>query len=409
MSVSADEFLDVLNAEQYVDLDKLRSFARYGIPANVRGEVWLYLLGVLSQDRTNEITSVRSKYASYTAMDKNPIHSNRIRLECTRYYQRKLLPQIKRRRQQQQYQHAQATAQQQQVQAQAHAQATAQPDATPPAPAPTSMALATGNKATVPLPDPDSSSIAGGALARSRTFSSTQPAKSGTLSLQSTIAGRDDEPIDIVAFTTSVENVISAYLNRNTSLEYNANLVQMAAPVSPAHPRSAASVESLTLASPFAQFVWTLKTEAGMYFCFERLMSMYEDYTSARPLSARMSFFLMLFRQFLPDLHAYFEEEAVDMRELASAWLDDLFAREMQIATLMRVWDVYFSINDPLEFHTYVCLSILMTLKESLEELDQSEVRSMLLSLPPLDVDRLIVEATNLRLSYQHSQPRSGH
>ena len=51
-----------------------------------------------------------------------------------------------------------------------------------------------------------------------------------------------------------------------------------------------------------------------------------------------MSFFLSLFRQFLPDLHAYFEEEAVDMRELASAWLDGFFAKEMQIGMLMRVW-----------------------------------------------------------------------
>lgn len=44
---------------------------------------------------------------------------------------------------------------------------------------------------------------------------------------------------------------------------------------------------------------------------------------------------------------------------------------------------------DPLDFHPYVCLAILTTCKESLEELDQSEVRSMLLSLPLMDVDRV--------------------
>ncbi|ORY88159.1 rab-GTPase-TBC domain-domain-containing protein [Leucosporidium creatinivorum] len=186
-----------------------------------------------------------------------------------------------------------------------------------------------------------------------------------------------------MAFTTSVENVLSAYLNRNTSVEYHPGLVQLVAP-----------------------FVWTLKTEAGMYFCFERLMSLYEDYTATHPLSVRMSFFLSLFRQFLPDLHTYFEEEAVDMRELASAWLEGLFAKEMQIGMLMRLWDVYFSTADPLDFHPYVCLAILTTCKESLEELDQSEVRSMLLSLPLMDVDRLVVEAHNLKLAYQHSQTR---
>jgi hypothetical protein len=38
--------------------------------------------------------------------------------------------------------------------------------------------------------------------------------------------------MDIMAFTTSVENVLSAYLNRNAALEYHAGLVQLVAPVS---------------------------------------------------------------------------------------------------------------------------------------------------------------------------------
>lgn len=43
---------------------------------------------------------------------------------------------------------------------------------------------------------------------------------------------RDEEPMDIMAFTTSVENVLSAYLNRNAALEYHPGLVQLVAPVS---------------------------------------------------------------------------------------------------------------------------------------------------------------------------------
>lgn len=37
-----------------------------------------------------------------------------------------------------------------------------------------------------------------------------------------------------------------------------------------------------------------------------------------KSLPVQISSFLSLFRQFLPDLHNYFEEEAVDMRELAT-------------------------------------------------------------------------------------------
>ncbi|SCZ93835.1 BZ3500_MvSof-1268-A1-R1_Chr6-3g08917 [Microbotryum saponariae] len=333
MSANIDEFTDTLNAEQYVDLQKLRSYSRYGIPPAIRGEVWLYLLGVLSPDRTNEITSVRSKYASYANMDKlPPTHAHRLRLECTRYYNRRLVPYARRRRQ--------------------------------PGLAPNSMTTSAMIR-----------------LSLTTSMPSTSP---GTSSI-AVKSNNEDEAMDIMAFTTSVENVLSAYLNRNLATEYHHGLVPLVAPL-----------------------VWTLKTEAGMYFSFERLMTIREEYTSKHPLPARLTFFMTIFRQFLPDLFSYFEEEAVDTRELAAAWLESLFSREMPIGMLMRVWDVYFSIQDPMEFHPFVCLAILTTCKDALEELDQSEVRSMLLSLPVMDVDRLVVEAHNLRLSYQHSQTRGG-
>lgn len=41
----------------------------------------------------------------------------------------------------------------------------------------------------------------------------------------------------------------------------------------------------------------------------------------------------------------------------------------------------------------YVCIAILTHCKDALEELDQSEAKSMLFSLPPLDVDRVSVLA----------------
>lgn len=37
----------------------------------------------------------------------------------------------------------------------------------------------------------------------------------------------------------------------------------------------------------------------------------------------------------------------------------------------------------------YVCIAILTNCNDALEELDQSETKSMLFSLPPLDVDRV--------------------
>ena len=51
--------------------------------------------------------------------------------------------------------------------------------------------------------------------------------------------------------------------------------------------------------------------------------------------------------------------------------------------------DTYFAVPDPLDLHLYVCLAILANCKDALEELDQSEAKSMLFNLPPLDIDRV--------------------
>lgn len=90
-SATVEEYIELLNAEQHVDLQKLRDYARHGVQPEVRGEVWLYLLGVLSDDKGQEMTSVRSKYLEYDSLNKhNPVLEKRIRSECSRYYQKRL-------------------------------------------------------------------------------------------------------------------------------------------------------------------------------------------------------------------------------------------------------------------------------------------------------------------------------
>ncbi|CAO1623287.1 unnamed protein product [Jaminaea pallidilutea] len=68
MAASVEEFVELLSSEQHVDIAKLRHLARHGIHASVRGEVWLYLLGVLSADKSHEMTSVRALYNTYDSL-----------------------------------------------------------------------------------------------------------------------------------------------------------------------------------------------------------------------------------------------------------------------------------------------------------------------------------------------------
>ena len=153
-----------------------------------------------------------------------------------------------------------------------------------------------------------------------------------------------------------------------------------------------------------APFVQCVRVEAGMYFAFEKLMALMARHSARHPLPRQVATFLTLFRTTLPELHSYFEEEEVDIIGFATNWLQHLLAGELRIEDLMRLWDTYFALPDFLDLHLYVCIAILTNCKDSLEELDRSETRSMLDSLPPLDVDRVINEAINIRLSHQRSQ-----
>ena len=153
-----------------------------------------------------------------------------------------------------------------------------------------------------------------------------------------------------------------------------------------------------------APFVQCVRVEAGMYFAFEKLMMLMARHSARNPLPRQVATFLTLFRTTLPELHSYFEEEEVDIIGFATNWLQHLLAGELRIEDLMRLWDTYFALPDFLDLHLYVCIAILTNCKDSLEELDRSETRSMLDSLPPLDIDRIINEAINIRLSHQRSQ-----
>jgi hypothetical protein len=86
-----------------------------------------------------------------------------------------------------------------------------------------------------------------------------------------------------------------------------------------------------------------------------------------------------------------------------------LFDPERHLLILGGWIDAYWAMDDPFEHHRYVCLAILSTCREALEELDESEIRSMMLSLPKLDVRRLLAEAHSIKTSIQASQERAEH
>ncbi|CEJ03090.1 hypothetical protein RMCBS344292_17080 [Rhizopus microsporus] len=61
----------------------------------------------------------------------------------------------------------------------------------------------------------------------------------------------------------------------------------------------------------------------------------------------------------------------------------------------------YFAMSDPFAFHPFVCLSILLSVKEAVEDLEQSEIRTMLHRLPLLNMDMVIIYILIIIYTYE--------
>ncbi|KAF9178786.1 hypothetical protein BGZ51_008802 [Haplosporangium sp. Z 767] len=272
--ITVEEYEDVLNSEVWVEIPKLREYARHGIPKQIRGEVWLYLLGIKDADRSKEVSSQKQRTQDYEQMDKDPNESTkRVRGEVSRYLRR------------------------------------------------------TPIESSRDLP---------------RLF----------------------------------EEVISAYCNHNHQVDYYPAMVNLAVP-----------------------FVYSIKREADAYLCFERMLNMLDEHFSGESINEAVARFMTLFHACLPDLYSYFEEEEVDIKEWSASALQFFLSRELTLENTMRLWDTYFAIPNAgwIEFHPFFCLAILKHLKDAFEDLEQSEIRTMLMRLPTLDMDQIINEAFNIR------------
>ncbi|KAG0309616.1 hypothetical protein BGZ98_000502 [Dissophora globulifera] len=310
-AITVEEYEELLNAEVWVEVPKLREYARHGISREVRGEVWLYLLEIQEAGRSKEVSTQKQRRQEFEQLDKEPNESSkRVRGEISRYLRK------------------------------------------------------------------------------------TQIASSRDLPLL-------------------FEEVISAYCNQNHQVEYYPAMVNLCAP-----------------------FVYSIKREWDAYLCFEKMVNMLgkplarrskddkaqmfcwkeyskkltaaffiiqllalDDHFNGESINEAVAKFMTLFHTCLPDLYSYFEEEEVDIKEWAASALQFVLSRELPLENTMRLWDTYFAIPNAgwIELHPYACLAILKHLKEGFEDLEQSEIRTMLMRLPHLDLDRIINEAFNLR------------
>ncbi|KAL6066988.1 Rab-GAP TBC domain-containing protein [Balamuthia mandrillaris] len=170
--------------------------------------------------------------------------------------------------------------------------------------------------------------------------------------------------------------LITAYVNSHTEFEYISN-------------------GTLSLLAPF---VYLCEEEYAAFFCFDSLVKrMEEEKFSADDLPQNVSMLMMFFQSLLPDLFTYFEDEEVGPNDWATPWVQFLLAKELPFDCVLRLWDTYFSCEEGLRLHVYICLAILVQFHEDLTELEHSELKGFLQHLPPMDMDQLIAQAYNIK------------
>ncbi|WVO16191.1 hypothetical protein L204_103862 [Cryptococcus depauperatus] len=381
MSTVLKDWIDLLNAEQHVQVDKLREHARHGIAAPTRGEVWLYLLGVLSEDKTSEITSLIALNTSYQSL---PYH---IPSALTSLILKAALNHHTKRFRNETY-------------ADLITSITAEHPTTREGSKGTSVRPGVFVGIKIPNDNADPSRgppakpsghhMRPSISLQSETLSDSMEDTNTLHSQLSRILPKPpSSPPTRHFFLSMLEEVLSKFWNAEKAAGRNDEQRRVEA-----GGIEGSEADWVYLCTPF---VCVLSRPVGVFLAFQSLMGRLRSFP---PLPKRLATFLAIFRLALPELYAYCEDEQVPYVQVALSWMTTLLAREMWLGDVLRLWDSYMASDDIFMTHCYVCVAILSTCKETLEELDGSEAKLMLLDLPPMDVERLLQDAANLRVTF---------
>lgn len=231
--------------------------------------------------------------------------------------------------------------------------------------------------------------------------------------------------LDQAALDTAVEDAIVSFLEKHDQVNYAPGMVYVCLTLADwlFMPPSVAVVKNVDylhdadiLSSYFAKMMYVILWSPTI--CSTPIEP------SDSVINQRISHFLTTFRQLLPELALYFDEEEVASfgEQWVFTWIQWWCAGELGKDEKGRLWDWYLGFEQPLhgidsqqmrsnairgdcadsrgfhpddiyypsDWHILVCVALLKSRKDALEELEQSEIRSVLTQLPKVDMNMII-------------------
>ena len=111
-----------------------------------------------------------------------------------------------------------------------------------------------------------------------------------------------------------------------------------------------------------AAFLSVLDKEEEAFFCLKALQRLSNDACPPSQFFQRYALCLSLFRSLLPQLFARLQSMRVDTAPWLLSWLQFLLSVELPMPSLLRLWDYYFSDDECVHTHMFVCLGVLQVL-----------------------------------------------
>lgn len=148
--------------------------------------------------------------------------------------------------------------------------------------------------------------------------------------------------------------------------------------------------------------VWSSYAEADTYWMLSTLLGEMQDVfisdldDADTGIQGRLSDMSTLLFRHDPQVKEHLEDLGIDVSFYAIRWWTTLLSREFLLPDTIRLWDSMFSSTHKDNFLRYVCVTMVMLIRESLLKADFSSCLKYLQSYPPCHMDNLLDSSKSL-------------
>jgi hypothetical protein len=141
---------------------------------------------------------------------------------------------------------------------------------------------------------------------------------------------------------------------------------------------------------------WAAHAEADTYHLFSTLLAEMRDVFVAdlddadTGIQGRLAHMHKLLQVHDPEVKEHLDEVEIDVSFYAVRWWTTLLSREFLLPDTIRLWDSMFASTHKDNFMRYVCVTMVLTIRDSLLKGDFSTCIKLLQGYPPTHMDHLI-------------------